>query len=177
MNRYNVRIDGEIMPKSYTYKELLLNDILDFDDIEIKQVTKSNWTKIKSFYFPEEHEEGLSEVPEFYIDENGQAQFKENNKKETQALSKQEYIIDEFGQVVSQNNIGGGLSTGSENLSVSSGSSDNNASSDDNVGWKILLTIVFVVLFIIITCTTGWGTFPAGIVGYLLLKNIWSDNI
>ncbi len=47
MNRYNIRIDGEVMPNSYTYEELLLNDILDFDDIEIKQVSKSNWTNIK----------------------------------------------------------------------------------------------------------------------------------
>ena len=42
------------MPNSYTYEELLLNGIFDFDDIEVKQVTKTNWTNIKSFYFPEE---------------------------------------------------------------------------------------------------------------------------
>lgn len=52
MNRYNIRIDGEVMPNSYTYEELLMNDILDFDDIEVKQVSKSKWTNIKSFYFP-----------------------------------------------------------------------------------------------------------------------------
>ena len=56
MNRYNIRIDGEVMPNSYTYEELLMNDILGFDDIEVKQVSKSKWTNIKSFYFPEEHE-------------------------------------------------------------------------------------------------------------------------
>ena len=46
MNRYNIRIDGEVMPNSYTYEELLMNDILDFDDIEVKQVSKSKWTNI-----------------------------------------------------------------------------------------------------------------------------------
>ena len=60
MNRYNIKIDGDIMPNSYTYEELVLNGIFEFDDIEVKKESKSNWTNIKSYYFPEEHEEEQS---------------------------------------------------------------------------------------------------------------------
>lgn len=177
MNRYNIRIDGEVMPNSYTYEELLLNDILDFDDIEVKQVSKSKWTNIKSFYFPEEHDEEQSSVDNFTIGEDGQVHFKkQKDKNQTQ----QEYVIDEFGQVVSRNNIGGGSSsnsasrTGSTTTSRSTSSSTN---TDDNTGWKIFWTIVAIIVFIVITCTTGWGSIPAGIVGYWTLKTIWSDDL
>ena len=78
-NRYNIRIDGEVMPNSFTYEELLLNDILDFDDIEVKQVTKTNWTNIKSFYFPEEHDQTLALEDNYSIGEDGQAHFKDKN--------------------------------------------------------------------------------------------------
>ena len=42
MNRYNIRIDGDVMPNSYTYEELLLNGILDFDDIEVSKFPNQN---------------------------------------------------------------------------------------------------------------------------------------
>jgi len=80
MNRYNIRIDGEVMPNSYTYEELLLNDILDFDDIEVKQVTKSNWTNIKSFYFPEEHEDPQPSSEAYYVGEDGPSSFQKTEK-------------------------------------------------------------------------------------------------
>lgn len=170
MNRYNIRIDGEVMPNSYTYEELLLNDILDFDDIEVKHESKSNWTNIKSFYFPEEHDEATSANDNFYVGEDGQVHFKEQK----------EYAIDEFGQVVSQNNIGGGSNSTltSENSTQETPSrSSSTSSSSDNTGWKVFFTIVAIVIFIVITCTTGWGSIPAGIVGYWTLKTIWGDDL
>lgn len=177
MNRYNIRIDGEVMPNSYTYEELLLNDILDFDDIEVKQVSKSKWTNIKSFYFPEEHDEEQSSVDNFSIGEDGQVHFKKQKEKNQ---TQQEYVIDEFGQVVSRNNIGGGSSPNSTSRTDSTTTSRSTSSStntDGNTGWKVFWTIVAIIVFIVITCTTGWGSIPAGIVGYWTLKTIWSDDL
>lgn len=87
MNRYNIRIDGDVMPNSYTYEELLLNGILDFDDIEVKQVSKSKWTNIKSFYFPEEHENEVSSDQDFNIGEDGQVHFHNQKEKKIAKLS------------------------------------------------------------------------------------------
>lgn len=168
-------MDGEVMPNSYTYEELLLNDILDFDDIEVKQVSKSKWTNIKSFYFPEEHEEQPS-ADNFSIGEDGQVHFKKQ-KEEAKIETQQEYVIDEFGQVVSQNNIGGGSNSNSTSGTNTTSISSSNSSNSDNTGWKIFFTIVAIVIFIVITCTTGWGSIPAGIVGYWTLKTIWGDDL
>lgn len=180
MNRYNIRMDGEVMPNSYTYEELLLNDILDFDDIEVKQVSKSKWTNIKAFYFPEEHDEVQSSADNFSIGEDGLVHFnkqKDNAKAQTQ----QEYVIDEFGQVVSKNNIGGGSNSNStsrtDTTTTSRPTTSSSSSSEDNTGWKIFWTIVAIIVFIAITCTTGWGSIPAGIVGYWTLKSIWGDDL
>lgn len=179
MNRYNIRIDGEVMPNSYTYEELLLNDILDFDDIEVKQVSKSKWTNIKSFYFPEEHDEVQSSVDNFSIGEDGQVHFKKQNEK-NRNQTQQEYVIDEFGQVVSRSNIGGSSnsnSTSRTEATTTSRTTSSSSSSDDNTGWKIFWTIVAIIVFIVITCTTGWGSIPAGIIGYWTLKTIWGDDL
>ena len=179
MNRYNIRIDGEVMPNSYTYEELLLNDILDFDDIEVKQVSKSKWTNIKSFYFPEEHDEVQSSVVNFSIVEDGQVHFKKQNEK-NRNQTQQEYVIDEFGQVVSRNNLGGSSnsnSTSRTEATTTSRTTSSSSSSDDNTGWKIFWTIVAIIVFIVITCTTGWGSIPAGIIGYWTLKTIWGDDL
>ena len=179
MNQYNIRIDGEVMPNSYTYEELLLNDILDFDDIEVKQVSNSNWTNIKSFYFPEEHDEEPSSIDTFSIVENGQILFK-NQKEKGKNQTQQEYTIDEFGQVVSQNNIGRGSNNNStsrtETTTTSRTTTSSSSSSDDNTGWKIFWTIVVIMVFIAIACKSGWGSIPAGIIGYWILKGIWSKE-
>ena len=174
MSRYNIRIDGEVMPNSYTYEELLMNDILDFDDIEVKQVSKSKWTNIKSFYFPEEHENEASSDQNYYIGEDGQVHF--HNQKENKNSRTQQYVIDEFGQVVSQNNIGGGSHLTSRPQTSTTSSNTNSSSSSDNTGWKVLLTIAAIIIFIVITCTTGWGSIPAGALGCVALRSIWSDE-
>lgn len=176
VNRYNIRIDGEVMPNSYTYEELLLNDILEFDDIEVKQVSKSNWTNIKSYYFPEEHEDDQSTSQDFYGDENGQAHFNGNQSKKKE--SDPEYVINEFGEMVRRGSSSSSNSAGTTSTPTSSTrSSSSTSSSSDGNGWKIFFTIVAIVIFIVITCTTGWGSIPAGIVGYYTLKTIWGDDL
>lgn len=176
VNRYNIRMDGEVMPNSYTYEELLLNDILEFDDIEVKQVSKSNWTNIKSYYFPEEHEEDQSTTQDFYVDENGQAHFKRNQSKRKEL--EPEYVINEFGEMVRRGGNSSNNSTGaSSSSSTSTRSTSTSSSSSDGNGWKIFFTIVAIIIFIVITCTTGWGSIPAGIVGYYTLKTIWGDDL
>ena len=176
VNRYNIRIDGEVMPNSYTYEELLLNDILEFDDIEVKQVSKSNWTNIKSYYFPEEHEDDQSTSQDFYVDENGQAHLNGNQSKKNE--SDPEYVINEFGEMVRRGSSSSSNSAGTTSTPTSSTrSSSSTSSSSDGNGWKIFFTIVAIVIFIVITCTTGWGSIPAGIVGYYTLKTIWGDDL
>lgn len=165
------------MPNSYTYEELLLNGIFDFDDIEIKQVSKSNWTNIRSYYFPEEHENASSNTQKYFIDENGQAQFSKEECRKNRR--RDDFTIDEFGQIVSQHNIGGGLNSVSSNSTSSPNRSKEsyNTTSDDNKGWKIFFSIVVFVVFIVITCTTGWGSIPAGALGYWIMRSIWGDDL
>ena len=68
--RYNVRIDGEVAPRSFTYEELLINDFLELDDIEIQKVGTKSWTIVTAYYFPEEHGD-----ENYFVDENGQVHF------------------------------------------------------------------------------------------------------
>jgi hypothetical protein len=157
MRRYNIRIDGDVMPKDFSYEELLMNDILDFDDIEIKLVSDCNWSTIKGYYFPEEHEDEISASQ----DEN------------------KSFTINEFGEAVSNNNIGGVTpSTPSSDSSTSNASSNNssNSSTDDNTTLKVIFTIIAIIIFIAITCTIGWGSIPVGAVIYLVLRSIWKDS-
>lgn len=164
------------MPDAYTYEELLLNDILEFDDIEVKQVSKKNWTNIKSYYFPEEHEEDQSTSQDLYVDENGQADFKGNQSKEKEP--EPEYVINEFGEMVRRGSSSSSSSAVTTSSSSSSTiSSSTSSSSSDGNGWKIFFTIVAIIIFIVITCTTGWGSIPAGVAGYYVLKSIWGDDI
>lgn len=175
MNRYNIKIDGDIMPNSYTYEELVLNGIFEFDDIEVKKESKSNWTNIKSYYFPEEHEEEQSTSQDFYVDENGQAHFNGNQLKKQ---PESEYVINEFGEMVRRGSSSLNSSAGTTSSATSSTrSSSTSSSSSDGNGWKIFLTIVAIIVFIVITCTTGWGSIPAGIVGYWTLKSIWGNDL
>ena len=58
MDQYHIRIDGEQSIDSYTYQELVDMGLFDLDadslnGIEIKKTTKSNFTPLKSYYFPE----------------------------------------------------------------------------------------------------------------------------
>ena len=170
MTKYNIRIDGDVMPSTYTYEELLLHDIFDFDDIEVKPTTHSTWTNINEFYFPEEHQED---------DALGNSEKDVYSGTGSETQKQQNFIIDEFGQVVSNKNIGGGSSSTASSASSSSRYRDNHSGDDKSsagIVWKIILTIITIIIFIVITCTTGWGSIPAGAVGFVALRAIWSDK-
>ena len=40
----------------------------------------------------------------------------------------------------------------------------------------ISLTKGGIIIFIVITCTTGWGSIPAGAIGCVAMRSIWSDE-
>lgn len=173
-------MDGEVMPNSYTYEELLLNDILEFDDIEVKQVSKTNWNNIKSYYFPEEHEEDHSTSHDFYVDENGQAHFKGNqsDKKEPEL----EYVINEFGEMVRQggrsSNANSSTTKTNSSRSTSPTYSSSSSSSSDFDGWKILkiiITILIIGFVIAVIVADGWGAISIPPVAWILSK-MWNDN-
>lgn len=168
MNRYNVKIDGEISPNSYTYQELEDLGIFEFDEIEIKQTNKQSWTPLTSFYFPEKHDSSIN------IDEYGQVHLKNNTDTP-------KYKIDEFGQIIrtehentSSNNSS---QTSTSSSSGSNNSSNYSSSSDDgwNTFWKVIGTIIVVGICIAIAAgTNGYGT-PVVVGGYYACKAIW-DN-
>lgn len=174
VNRYNVRVDGQVAPRSYTYEELLVNDFLELDDIEIQKVGKSNWTIVTSYYFPEEHEDEIrtstqTESAEFYVDENGQAHFQ--NKQHKNAA----FEIDEFGQMIKR---GGSSSSshGSNSPSSASSSDKSSSSSDDNTVWKVIGTIFTIAIVIGLFATGVIGGTVAGICGAMAIRQIWNDN-
>lgn len=176
MNRYNLKIDGEVMPNSYTYEELILNGIFEFDDIEVKEESKSDYTNIKSFYFPEEHEDSGSRISDFDIEDNEQAYLK--NCQDQKEINESEYVINEFGEMIRK---GGSSSSGRSSTQKERASStqtySSSSSSGDNTGWKVLLTIVAIIVFLAITfSTTGWGSLPAGPICYVVIKSIWNNN-
>lgn len=171
VNRYNVRVDGQVAPRSYTYEELLVNDFLDLDDIEIQKVGKSNWTIVTSYYFPEEHEDEersstQTDSSEFYVDENGEAHFQNRQKKDAA------FEIDEFGQMIRR----GGSSSSSHESSSSSFSDKNSSSSEDNTVWKVIGTIFTLAIVIGLFATGAIGGTVAGICGAMAIRQIWKDN-
>ena len=106
MRRYNVRIDGEVMPGDYSYEELLLNNILDDECNEVKPVSGTRWTKVLSYRFPEENSTPTSTMGEgFTVDENGQAHFSAPVHIETpqQREDNSRFRINEYGEMVERN--------------------------------------------------------------------------
>lgn len=168
MTRYNIRIDGEVMPKSYSFEELWYNGVFDYDDlfIEVKQVSQSDWYNIKYYSFPEKNEN---------------KSINTSNKKEN--TSQGQYYINEFGEVVSRNNIGGGSQSSSNRNTPSSSYTSNQPSEmpstpSANWGWilKLILTIVAIVIWIAILSNGNIGlsvTYFIG--GTLLLLIIWNN--
>lgn len=78
MRQYRVKIDNDEIDESFSYAELLVNDILEHDDILIRPDDSDLWCQVGSFCFPEERELFGDDV----VDRN-----------------RLDYWIDEFGQV------------------------------------------------------------------------------
>lgn len=173
MNHYYIKIDGKEAPERYTYEELLLMGVLDFDDNEIQIRQKSNgiWRPVKEFKFPEEESSG-----KYSVDEFGQIVRKEES-------SATNYTINENGEIVrpevsnrSTSSSSTGSSSSSSGTSSSSSSSGSSYSSDSDWGevvGKILLTILVIAVVVGISiASNGIGT-PLAIGAYLAIKHIW----
>lgn len=182
MNRYHIRIDGEQSAGSYTYQELVDMglfelDANDLDGIEVKKITKPNFTSLRSYYFPEkQNTEGF-----YYVDEFGQihrrATREDNNHNGA--------YVDEFGQIVRSNSNTAGSYSNTSSSNSANNRTNNTSSSSSNYSsnsggwttfWRIVGTIIVIGFVIgVVTGTNGYGI-PLAYGGYLLLKEIWDWN-
>ena len=158
MNRYNIRIGSDILPDSFTYDELKQNGVFDPEyrgiGAYVRKVGETTWTPVDSYPFPERTPSG-STPPPFH----GTAGNVSQNK------SKTGYTINEFGEAVKDGPSGGGGQI--------SGNRKPAKQKGDDTGFKVFMTIFVVIVFIIITATTGWGAIPAGAVGAAAINQIW----
>ena len=178
MNKYHIRIDGVQSVDSYTYQELVDMGLFDFgeDGIEIKNVTSSNFSPLKSYYFTERN---IISNSSHRVDEFGEIPNKVHNGA----------YIDEYGQIVrpnrSSNSMSNTTTTSSVNNSSSNSSSSstnsNNSSSNNEgelflriVGSIVVVAIGLWILFAMADADVGdfWSLIPMGI-GYYILKLIW----
>lgn len=177
MNHYHIKIDGKEAPERYTYEELLMMGVLDFDDNEIQIRQKSNgiWRPVKDFKFPEEESSG-----KYSVDEFGQIVRKEES-------SASNYTINENGEIVrpdvpnrSTSSSSTRPSSSSSRTSSSSSSSGSNHSSDTDWGEigeviiKVILTIGVIALAIALSAASiGIVTPILAIAGYKAIQAIW----
>lgn len=176
MNQYNIRIDGEQTPDSYTYQELVEMGIFDLDNdslngIEVKKTTKANFTPLKSYCFPERQ----SNESSYYVDEYGQI----HRRNSSQSNDHNGAYVDEFGQIVRPNSPSSSSSSSTSTNSSSTSSSGSTYSSGSDgwtTFWRIIGTIIVIGLVIAISAgTSGYGT-PIAVGGYYALRAIWNDN-
>lgn len=175
MNKYHIRIDGVQSKDSYTYQELVDMGLFELDKngIEVKNTTNKIFKPIKSFYFPECQSNDTS----YYIDEYGQIHRKATSSSGANNGS----YIDEYGQIVRPNNPTS--STTSSSTSASSGtgsnsspSSSSSSSNDDNdILWRIIATIIVLVvgIFIIANVEEGFWGYAISTVVVVVFYWIW----
>ena len=179
MNQYHIRIDGEQATVSYTYQELVDMRIFELDadslnGIEVKKITKPNFTPLKSYCFPERQ----SNESSYYVDEYGQI----HRRNSSQSNDHNGAYVDEFGQIVRPNSPSSSSSSSSSSTSTnssstsSSGSTYSSGSDGWTTFWRIIGTIIVIGLVIAISAgTSGYGT-PIAVGGYYALRAIWNDN-
>lgn len=142
--------------------------------IEVKKTTKTNFSPLKSYCFPECQSKDSSN----YVDEYGQ--IHRNN-----ASKRNDYngaYVDEFGQIIRPNSSKRSSSSSSSSTSSSSSSTSPNYSSN-NDGWetfctflRVIATIVIVALVIAIIVGTGGIATPTVAGAYFAIRAIWDDN-
>ena len=179
MNQYHIRIDGEQSTDSYTYQELVDMGLFELDadsliGIEVKKITKPNFTPLKSYCFPERQ----SKESSYYVDEYGQI----HRRNSSQSNDHNGAYVDEFGQIVRPNSPSSSSSSSSRSTSTnssstsSSGSTYSSGSDGWTTFWRIIGTIIVIGLVIAISAgTSGYGT-PIAVGGYYALRAIWNDN-
>ena len=171
MNKYHIRIDGVQSKDSYTYQELVDMGLFELDKngIEVKNTTNKIFKPIKSFYFPECQSNDTS----YYIDEYGQIHRKATSSSGANNGS----YIDEYGQIVRPNNPTS--STTSSSTSASSGTGSNSSSSssndDNDILWRIIATIIVLVvgIFIIANVEEGFWGYAISTVVVVVFYWIW----
>lgn len=178
MNQYHIRIDGEQSTDSYTYQELMDMGLFELDadslnGIEVKKTTKPNFTPLKLYCFPERQ----SNESSYYVDEYGQI----HRKNTSQRNDHNGVYVDEYGQIVRPNNTSrssysSSSSTSTSSSSSSSGSNYSSGSDGWTTFWKIIASIIIIVVAFAITAeTNGYGT-PIIFGGIAALRGIWKQN-
>lgn len=179
MNQYHIRIDGEQSTDSYTYQELVDMGLFELDTdslngIEVKKITKPNFTPLKSYCFPERQ----SNESSYYVDEYGQI----HRRDASQSNEHNGAYVDEFGQIVRPNSQSRSSSSSSSSTSTNSSSTSSSGSTDDDgwtTFWQIIGTIIVVAIaapIAVAIAVSGGGKFLAAIpimIGYWILKTIW----
>ena len=160
-NLYQVRIDGQIMPNSFTYEELLLNGILEFDDIHIKNVYNQYWCKVSDFIFPEEQD------PNFF-----------NRTESSMASSSNQFEIDECGQLINHSNLiqRSIRNTPISNSSINTQQNNSTQNPEKESIWNIILTIIVIIAVIILLIYNVICGILSGICGYMFLRKIWNNK-
>lgn len=169
MNQYHIRIDGEQSTDSYTYQELVDMGLFELDadslnGIEVKKITKTNFTPLKSYCFPERQ----SNKSSYYVDEYGQIHRGDTASSSSSSTSP------------SFPNSSGSTNTSLSGLSSpsSSSSSSNSTSNSDDLDlvWRIIGTILVLAIGIPILINVGldgfWGA-VIFVVGGCILFSIW----
>ena len=167
MNQYHIRIDGEQSTDSYTYQELVDMGLFELDKenlngIEVKKTTNKIFEPIKSFCFPE----CQSNESSYHIDEYGQihrgpasSSVPNNSTSSTTSSSSSTSTTSS--------------STGSSNTPSSSSSSSND---DNDMLWRIIATIIVLVVGIFIIANVGlegfWGSLIFVVAGCIIFS-IW----
>lgn len=149
-------------------------DADSLNGIEVKKITKPNFTPLKSYCFPERQ----SNESSYYVDEYGQI----HRRNSSQSNDHNGAYVDEFGQIVRPNSPSSSSSSSSSSTSTnssstsSSGSTYSSGSDGWTTFWRIIGTIIVIGLVIAISAgTSGYGT-PIAVGGYYALRAIWNDN-
>lgn len=175
MNQYHIRIDGEQSTDSYTYQELVDMGLFELDadslnGIEVKKTTKTNFTPLKSYCFPERQ----SNESSYYVDEYGQI----HRKNTSQRNDHNGAYVDEYGQIVRPNSPDSSSSSSSSTSSSSSSSSPNYSSNNDGweTFWRVIGTIIIIAIVIAIIAGTGGIATPVAFGAAYALRAIWKDS-
>lgn len=163
MNQYHIRIDGEQSTDSYTYQELVDMGLFELDKenlngIEVKKTTNKIFEPIKSFCFPERQ----SNESSYHIDEYGQI----HRGPASSSVPNNSTSSSSSASTTSS-------STGSSNTPSSSSSSSND---DNDMLWRIIATIIVLVVGIFIIANVGlegfWGSLIFVVAGCIIFS-IW----
>lgn len=163
MNQYHIRIDGEQSTDSYTYQELVDMGLFELDKenlngIEVKKTTNKIFEPIKSFCFPERQ----SNESSYHIDEYGQIHRRPASSS----------VPNNSTSSTTSSSTSASSGTGSNSSPSSSSSSSND---DNDILWRIIATIIVLVvgIFIIANVEEGFWGYAISTVVVVVFYWIW----